>query len=148
MSTVNELRYEHLSTLDAALSGIFIGGLAGLPMAIYLVAAVLVGGYFFYPGMAISTFFLVHLAVSGAYGLLYSVGANYLFGVLKGTPTAILAVIQGAFYASLLFAIAILFILPAARTVQFEIPLVHTGIAHFIYGIFLSLLVHYTRFRQ
>jgi hypothetical protein len=148
MSTVNELKYARLSTLDAALSGVFIGGLAGLPMAIYMAGVILMGGYFFYPGMAISTFFLAHLAISGVYGLLYSIGSNYLFVVLKGTPTAGLAIILGAFYASLLLAIAILFILPAGRTAQFEVPLVHIGIAHFIYGLFLSLLVHYTRFKQ
>jgi hypothetical protein len=67
MSTVSELKYARLSTLDAALSGMFIGGLAGLPMAIYMAGLILMGGYFFYPGMAISTFVFWHILPYPAY---------------------------------------------------------------------------------
>ena len=59
-----------------------------------------------------------------------------------------MAVVFGILYASFLFAIAILVILPVARTVQFEIPTAHIGVAHDIYGLILSLLVHFTRFKQ
>lgn len=148
MSTVNEMRYTRLSAVDAAVSGGFIGALAGLPMAVYMAAVILVGGYFFYPGMAISTFVLAHIAVSSIYGLFYSIGSNFLFAALKSAHPAGMSVVLGISYASLLFIVAILVILPAARTAQFEIPLVHIGAAHLIYGVFLSLLVHYTRFKQ
>lgn len=148
MRTTSELTYTRMSALDAALSGLFIGALAGIPMAVYMAAAVLLGSYIFYPGIAISSFVVMHVAVSSVYGLAYSVGFNFLAGFLRKVPSAGLAVLAGVGYATLLLIIAILIILPAARTAQFEIPLVHIAAAHYIYGVFLSLLIHYTRFKQ
>jgi hypothetical protein len=148
MRTTSDLTYTRLSAGDAALSGILIGGLAGIPMAVYMAAAVLLGGFLFYPGMAISSFVLIHIAVSSVYGLLYSLALNFLSGSLKKTPSVAAAILGGLFYASVLLSLAVLVILPSARSAQFEIPLSHIAIAHAIYAIFLSLLVHYTRFTQ
>jgi hypothetical protein len=148
MRTTSDLTYVRLSIGDAALSGILIGGLAGIPMAVYMAAAVLLGGFLFYPGMAISSFVLIHLAVSSVYGLMYSLAFNFLAGSLKKTPSVAAAIIGGLFYASVLLSLAVLVILPSSRSAQFEIPMSHIAIAHGIYAIFLSLLVHYTRFKQ
>jgi hypothetical protein len=148
MRTTSDLTYASLSAGEAALSGILIGGLAGIPMAVYMAAAVLLGGFIFYPGMAISTFVLMHLAVSSVYGLLYSLAFNFLAGSLKKAPSVGAAILAGLFYASVLLILAVLVILPSARSAQFEIPLSHIAIAHGIYAIFLSLLIHYSRFKQ
>jgi hypothetical protein len=148
MRTTSDLTYTRLSAGDAALSGILIGGLAGIPMAVYMAAVVLLGGFLFYPGMAISSFVLMHLVVSSVYGLMYSLALNFVAGSLKKTPSVAAAILGGLFYASVLLSLAVLVILPSARSAQFEIPLSHIAIAHGIYAIFLSLLVHYTRFKQ
>ena len=148
MRTTSDLTYASLSASEAALSGILIGGLAGIPMAVYMAAAVLLGGFIFYPGMAVSTFVLMHIAVSSVYGLLYSLIFNFLSGSFKKTPSVGAAILGALIYASVLLSLAVLVLLPSARSAQFEIPMAHIAIAHGIYAIFLSLLIHYTRFKQ
>jgi hypothetical protein len=74
--------------------------------------------------------------------------SNFLLPALKSAPSTPIALIMGIFYASLLFTLAQMVILPLARTAQLEIPLIHIAIAHYIYGFVLSFLIYNTRFKQ
>jgi hypothetical protein len=133
---------------DAAVDGLLAGGGAGILMLVYLLLAGLMLGQpvaamlaRFDPGQAASpvTGGLIHLAVSGVYGLVFGLGWRLTAGWpgLERLP----GWLAGVIYGLLLLAFAWLVILPGAQSAVREIPLVHLAIAHVIYGLSTGILV-------
>ena len=127
---------------DAAVDGLLAGGAAGILMIVYLLLASLAQGQSilallsrFDPGQAASsvTGGLIHLAVSGVYGLVFGLGRRLTAGwpVLGRLP----GWLAGVLYGLLLLAVAWTVILPGTNSAVREIPLVHLAIAHVIYGL-------------
>ena len=130
---------------DAAVDGLFGGVVAGIGMAIYLVLAGLVAGEG--PAQVLARFApdaetaaltggLMHLAVSGVYGMLFALGW-WLLVRLRGVR----AWLAGLIYGVALLLVATMLILPNTNSPLSEIPLVHFALAHVIYGLLLGFLI-------
>jgi hypothetical protein len=135
------------TTGDAAVDGLLAGVGAGIVSAIYLVIVGLISGYTlatiigpFDPtqGNALVGG-LVHLAVSGVYGVLFAVlyrwlgrrwswanNRTWLFGLLYGL--VLLLVAEGASQAGI-------------DTAFSGLPMVNTALFHLIYGLVLGLIL-------
>lgn len=132
---------------DAAVDGLLAGGAAGLLMAVYLWLAGLALGYSagtlfsrFDPGQTPSpvTGGLIHLAVSGVYGVLYGLGRRLtaVWPGLRQVPGWLL----GAAYGLVLLALAWTVVLPGTGSTVRELPLIHLAVAHLLYGLALGAL--------
>lgn len=132
---------------DVTVDGLIAGVGAGILMAIYLVASGLLLGQG--PGAVLGQFdpaakplpqigALMHLAVSAIYGILFSLGRHRVARQPLSTRRSALI---GLLYGSALFALAEVVLLRGTGSHLTDIPPVHFGIAHAIYGISLSLLV-------
>ena len=142
------------STGDAAVDGLFGGVLAGIGMAAYLVLASLMleGG----PGAMFSRFepgqeaaplngLLVHLAVSGVYGVVFGIGYQAIAGRKREARTARQAIVSGAVYGLALMLLAWLVLLPGAGSALVEMPVAHFAIGHLIYGAILGVMLYRSR---
>lgn len=129
---------------DSAVSGLFYGLLAGVVMGAYLLLSAVLSGYtveeslsWFTPdesGNALQGI-LLHLAVSGIYGIGYGLLRHWLFRRIPGWS-------GGLVYGLALFALAGLVILPGAGLGLTKISTLHLGVAHLLYGLVLGLLSH------
>ena len=141
-----EVRKEmHFS--EAAIDGLFAGFLAGLAMAAFLAMTALTRSETlttmfnrFNPTQATSpmTGFLLHLAVSSVYGILFGL-IWYLASILR--RFAILpwqAISLGAAYGAGLFFLAWLILLPASASSLRQLPFWQFGMSHLVYGIILG----------
>jgi hypothetical protein len=143
-----------LSAGDVAVDGLFSGALAGVPMAVYAAAVWLLfdsgagdlfGEFLADRGMSLINTLLLHLAISSVYGLVFSLGYNFIARLAKATPTPWASIVAGMVYGALLLALAHLVILPAnASPLQLSFGL--SVPAHLIYGASLGALVHRDRF--
>jgi hypothetical protein len=132
---------------DAAVDGLLAGVAAGFAMAAYFVAVGLLAGDGmetilgrFAPGDTTSPLSgaLMHLAVSGVYGL--------VFGLVRGLTARLWRLrlpgwLTGSVYGLVLVALAEAVILPGTGLLLQEIPFVHFALAHIIYGLSLGYLV-------
>jgi hypothetical protein len=151
MTEITHMTRKERTAGDAAVDGLCSGVLAGIGMAVYLLAAGLLGGEApalllgrFDPGQAASPMngLLAHLAVSGVYGLLF--GLAWRLGSRWRQPPAWLA---GLAYGVALLLVAESFTLRISgmSSPLLGIPLVHIAISHLIYGLVLGVLVNRQR---
>jgi hypothetical protein len=147
---------KELSVGDAAVEGLFAGVLAGIAMAAYLVAAGLWLGELpgevlrrFAPGSAptSSQGFLMHLAISGVYGLLFGLVCQVAAQLWKWAPPAWQAGAAGSFYGLALYFFAQAVILPGTGSALKEFSQLHFALAHMIYGISLGMIINRNAWR-
>jgi hypothetical protein len=127
---------------NAAVDGLLLGLLAGLAMALYLGGAALAMGERL--SVMFSRFtvtatdsplggFVLHLAVSGIYGLVF----GFVCRLICRWPR--LVWLAGLAYGGLLWLFATLVLLPGSGSPLAEIPGVHLALAHLVYGGGLGL---------
>ena len=137
------------STLgDSAVDGLFAGLGAGIVMAIFFVAAGLMGGEG--PALVLSRFdpsasaspltgALIHLAVAGVYGMLFGVAHRFI------RPGWLPPWLMGLLYGITLLMLAEAVVLPSAASLLRAVPFWSFGLAHLIYGVMLGILVGQAR---
>jgi hypothetical protein len=76
-------------------------------------------------------------AVSGVYGLLFGAGRRLIAVVAGGRVPGWLA---GAVFGLALYALAVGALLPASGSPLQQVPALHLGVAHLLYGVTLGLL--------
>lgn len=156
MAEINAYVYRDISTGDAAVDGLAGGVVGGVLMAVYLEAAGLVMGEGlgrmlsrFNPqeGDSLLVAFLLHLAVAGVYGILF--GILYRVAVLlrKDLLAPLPSAVLGSVYGILLLLMARGVLLPGAGSALMEIPVLHFGIAHLLFGISAGLLAYQFRLK-
>jgi len=130
------------TTGDAAVSGLFAGLLGGLAMALVIVLFSLAAGQ----GLAYLGFFsaatpvpplqglLGHLAVSGIYGMVYSLLLRWIRAERQPLPGWLL----GLAYAFALWVFAITVLLPAANSLMLSLPWVVFFSGHGAYGLIVG----------
>ena len=131
---------------DAAVDGLLAGVGAGIVMAIYVVAVGLALGEGianilgrFAPGEGASPLSsaLMHLAVSGVYGLVFGLGRGLIARLWRNRLPGWLT---GLAYGLVLLAFAETVILPGTGSALLSIPFAHFALAHIIYGLSLGYL--------
>lgn len=157
MTDIKTLNYRDTTIGDAAVDGLSGGVLGGLLMAVYLEAAGLLTGTSL--GGMLSRFnpqqddpllvaLLLHLAVAGVYGILFGILYRWLVLVRKDLLAPRAAAVAGAVYGLLLLLLARGVLLPSAGSALMEIPLIHFGAAHLIFGASLGLLAYRSRVKS
>lgn len=151
MTDTKKIINREISMGDAAIDGLLSGVLAGLTMAVYLLAYGWVSGIgplrileLFAPNVANGALVgvLAHLAVSGIYGAVFGVGYAMLLRRRDYSPPTWVHAVIGAAYGLVLLAAAWLFLFPATGAQMQAIPLTHLAIGHLLYGAVLGLLVY------
>ena len=148
MSKVNLMKREGYSIGDAAVDGLLNGVIAGVAMAIYMLLMLLINNV---PLGEIFSYFrsitsspvagtLVHLAVSGIYGVVFGLAFAYLTRRWGGPSLTWLALIAGLVYGAILWFIASTMVLSIGSTSPLDLPGVHLIIAHLFYGLLLGIL--------
>ncbi len=133
------------SISDAAVDGLLRGLMAGSAMLFYLMIAVLTLNES--PLTLLSRFarveqtspalgFAAHMGMSAVYGIPFML----LWRLLERKVPGNLALIVGIVYGIVLFVAAELILLPAAQSPILQIPAIHFGIGHVIYGFVLGYL--------
>lgn len=144
MNSDKSLTRQAVQLGDAAVDGLIQGLLAGGAMALYLIGVTLLAGgdvgvllARFDAGEASSPLrgALLHLAVSGVYGMLFGLIDRGLRARIR-----LPGVWLGILYAAVLFVIAEAVLLPGAQSPLLAIPWVHFAVAHAIYGLTLGAL--------
>lgn len=157
MYEIQRIERRELSAGDAAVEGLFSGMLAGIVMAGYLIAAGLWLGEM--PGEVLARFapegapaalpgFLMHLAVSGVYGLLFGLICQITAQRWKWAPPAWQAGIAGGVFGLALFFFAQTVILPGTSSALSEFVPVHFALAHLIYGASLGAIMNRNAMRK
>jgi hypothetical protein len=127
---------------DTAVSGLFRGLFAGAVMGTYLILSALLSGEtvgaalsWFTPGMRGDALqgILLHLAVSGIYGIGFGLVRHWLLRNIPGW-------LGGLAYGLVLLVVADLVILPGAGLGLVEVTKFHLGAAHLLYGLILGIL--------
>jgi hypothetical protein len=156
MAEINAYGYRDISTGDAAVDGLAGGVVAGVLMAVYLEAAGLMMGESlgrmlgrFNPqeGDPLWIAFLLHLAVAGVYGILFGILYRTAVILRKDLLAPLPSAVLGLVYGILLLVLARGVLLPGAGSALMEIPLLHFGIAHLIFGISAGLLAYQFRLK-
>ena len=149
MKQSSVLPNDKLQAGDAAVKGLFNGFIAGIGMAIVLVAAGLVGGV-----PAASTFerftpisgggplagVLAHLAVSGIYGMIFGLLWSTVLRWVRVDSGAWQGVLAGAAYGLLLWLVAQFVLLPTTGAALGSMPAGQFLFAHLVYGLVLGWL--------
>jgi hypothetical protein len=156
MEEINAYGYRDISTGDAAVDGLAGGVVAGVLMAVYLEAAGLwmgeglgrmLGRFNPQEGDPLWIAFLLHLAVAGVYGIifgiLYRAAIILRNDLLAPLPSAVLGLVYGI----LLLLLARGVLLPGAGSTLMEIPLLHFGAAHLLFGVSAGLLAYKFRLK-
>jgi hypothetical protein len=147
MSQMKDLVAKRSTIGDSAVDGLFAGVGAGIVMAVYFLAAGLIGGEG--PALVLSRFdpsataspltgALVHLAVASVYGMLF--GVVHRFIRPGWLPIWLLALLYGV----VLLALAEAVVLPSAASLLRAVPFWSFGLAHLIYGVTLGVLIGQT----
>lgn len=135
---------------EAAVEGLLAGSLAGVVMALYLLAvsglngegpATLLARFDGTGGGQPLTGALNHLAVSAVYGAAFG-GLRHITPFRRNEWR--LGLLCGLAYGLALWAMALGLLLPAASPLRAIAP-VHFGIAHVVYGLILGFLVQRSR---
>lgn len=148
MAEIRRLKDQATPTGDSIIMGILGGTISGIVMIGYLVAIGLVDGET--PAMMFSRFdirggmnplvgVLTHLSVSGVYGLLYTLGVQYILRRRVERPLVWFKGLLGLFYGGLLLYLAWFVILPGTGAPLEQVKFAHLAIAHAIYGFVLGL---------
>ena len=134
---------EKISTGDAAVNGLFNGLLGGLAMAAVIVIFSLLGGKglgyltYFSSGAPVLPLlgFVMHLAVSSIYGMLYGLGRRWArLDRLTWLPTWL----AGLVYAMGLWVFAVALLLPATKSLIQSMPWVVFFTGHIAFGLVLG----------
>jgi uncharacterized membrane protein YagU involved in acid resistance len=146
MNQMNAVIKNRSAVGDAAVDGLFGGIAAGVLMAVYLGAYALISG----EGLAVMfgrfavgesalplQGFVLHLAVSSVYGVMYGIVTK---SILPAGRISRFAAVAGLVYGLLLLVVARVVLLPMANSALLEIPFLHFGIAHVIYGLALGAI--------
>lgn len=142
-------KFDDATLGDAAVEGLFSGMIAGIPMAVYLGAVNLIMGE-----SLLETFarfavndeatpllgFLLHLGVSGVYGLAYGLVCQLTARRWISSPSLWLSVLMGCAYGLILLLLALVVLLPGSASPLKEISIIHLAIAHLIFGSALGIL--------
>ena len=127
---------------NAAVDGLLLGLLAGLGMALYLGGAALAMGErlaVMFSRFAVAATdspvsgFLLHLAVSGIYGLMFGFACR----LICRWPRLVWLI--GLAYGGLLWLLATFVLLPGSDSPLSAIPAAHLVLAHLVYGGVLGL---------
>ncbi|HEX6305704.1 MAG TPA: hypothetical protein VFZ76_16030 [Anaerolineales bacterium] len=142
-------QYDNATLGDAAVEGLFSGMIAGISMAAYLGMVNLMMGESLletFARFAVSDDatpllgFLLHLGVSGVYGLVYGLLCRLIARRWISYPFLRLSVLMGCAYGLVLLILAQVVLLPGSASPLKEISLTHLLIAHLIYGAALGIL--------
>jgi hypothetical protein len=142
---------------DAAIDGLFAGAIAGLAMAGYLTLTALLRGEGFVtlfnrfaPTQASEPLagFLMHLAVSGIYGILFGILWALTSHMHSLEPLFRHAALLGVLYGVILFFLAWYLLLPASNSQLLKVPFFDLGLAHIIYGAMLGFLTQRIGLRE
>ena len=134
---------------DAAVEGLLNGILAGIAMAVWTVAVEWLNGIapqtalgYFDPGENASplTGTILHLAVSGVYGLVFGILSALLLRIKGVQPKKWWGPALGALYGLLIFGMAASIILPQTASELGALPMWSLVVAHLLYGIVLGTL--------
>jgi hypothetical protein len=156
MSETRSVIRQYETTGDVAVEGLFSGLIAGLIMALYLILAGLTYGesiiaslsrFATEDGSTPLVGLLLHLGVSGVYGIFYDLGCQFTLRRRANTFSPLWVSVIGGLYGLLLMALAWYILLPSTDSPLLETPVLHLGIAHLLYGVALGLLT-YTAARQ
>ena len=138
------LDYRERKISDAALDGLFGGLAAGVAMALYLAVWGIFAGQapgavlgLFDPGKrgVVAAGALTHLAVASGYGILFGL---IWWALRRGLRFGVPAWLAGVIYGVVLLLVARALVLPAYGSPLGEIPILHFGVAHAIYGAVLG----------
>ena len=149
MKNSSILPNERLQAGDAAVKGLFNGFIAGLGMAVVLVAAGLISGvpaastlahFTPTPNSSLLTGVLAHLAVSGIYGLVFGLLWSSVLRWLRLDSGGWQAILAGGVYGVLLWLGAQYILLPTTGATLGSIPVGQFLIAHLAYGLILGWL--------
>jgi hypothetical protein len=136
------------TTGEAAVDGLLGGLIAGVLMILIFILAGLIAGET--PAGVLERFAtqesstplmggLVHLAVSGIYGVIFSLLVFWLpVSILRCVP----GWLCGLFYSFLLLVLAVNVILPGLRSPLQEMPLPTLAVGHLVYGLVLGRRVY------
>ena len=149
MKNSSVLPNEKLQIGDAAVKGLFNGFIAGIGMAVVLVAAGLLSDVpaastldLFTPvsGSGPLTGLLAHLAISGIYGMVFGLLWSTVLRWLRTDSVLWWAVLSGAAYGLLLWLGAQFILLPTTGAAPGSIPAGQFLLAHLVYGLILGWL--------
>lgn len=151
MSEASSYRGQDSATGDAAVEGLFGGMIAGIAMMIYLLLAGLTFGEG--PLTMLSHFgesggstplagLLLHLGVSGVYGIAFALICQLTARRRGFRPTLWVVGVLGGAYGLVLWLLAKSILLPATSSPLMTMPGGHLLVAHLIFGIFLGLLTN------
>ena len=149
MKNSSILPKDQLQAGDAAVKGLFNGFLAGIGMAVVLVAAGLLSGM---PAASTLEHFtpvssggplagvLAHLAVSGIYGMVFGLLWSTILRWVRADSGAWWAILSGAAYGLLLWLGAQFILLPTTGATLGSMPAGQFLLAHLVYGLVLGWL--------
>jgi hypothetical protein len=148
----DSMPHKRFNVGDAAVEGLLNGIIGGLVMALTLTIFSLINGDA--PAALFSQFAtedtvspaagaLLHLAVSGVYGMVFGVIALKLAIVQRWLPR--FGWLIGLAYGVILWAAGSFILLPATGSPLLMIPSLLFGFAHLVYGIVLGVMVGRTK---
>lgn len=141
--------YKEIRMGDAAVEGLLNGILAGIAMAVWIVAVEWLNGIapqnalgYFDPGDNASPLIglILHLAVAGVYGVVFGILTALVLRIRNAPPKRWWGPVLGALYGVLIFGVATSIILPQTGSELLLLPLWALTVAHLIYGIGLGTL--------
>ena len=147
MSQMKNLVARRFTIGDSAVDGLFAGLGAGIVMAVYFLAAGLIGGEDptlvlrrFDPSATASplTGALVHLAVASVYGMLFGVARRFI------RPGWLPLWLISLVYSVVLLALAETVVMPSAALSLRAVPFWSFALGHLIYGVTLGFLIGQT----
>lgn len=128
---------------NTAVDGLIVGGVAGIAMFGYLLvtsgdAPADLLNRFTGAGFEASPLLggLTHLAVSAIHGMIFAL----IWRAIRGSRRFVWRLIGGIIYGGFLFIFSEWVLLPAVQSPVLDIPALHWGIGHAIYGIVLGLV--------
>ena len=151
MADTTNIEHKQVNFSEAIVDGLYAGVLAGLIMAAYLAITALLRsetlGVLFSrfdptPAAAPLKGFLLHLAVSGVYGILYGLIWFLVSNPPRSAPSVWQAILLGVVYAAGLFFLGWAILLPASDSPLRQLPGWDFGLAHLVYGVSLGYLVY------
>ncbi len=127
---------------NTAVDGLIAGVVAGIAMFGYLLVTVgeepaVLLSRFAGAGFEASPLLggMTHLAICVIYGIIFAL----IYRAANGSSSLVWRLISGLIYAGILFIISVGALLPAVQSPILDIPVLHWGIGHAIYGIGLGL---------
>jgi len=147
MSNANLITQKDHTIGDAAVDGLLNGIIAGVGMGLYILLIFLVNSV---PAGEIIKYFgnvtesplvsaLIHLAISGIYGVLFGLAFSVFSNRWRKLLSIWVVLLAGIVYGALLWLVATYVVFNGSPSVEI-IPGVHLLIAHIVFGVFLGFL--------